>query len=130
MNDRYPAPDQRLQRIAGRWQTSGHVVGDAEIPVVGTDTYEVFAGGYFLLHHVDVTVGDRPVRAIEIIGEPSPEGGYLARSFDSDGNTELMHLRIDDGGVFYFTGGGEIASAARPADAPTARGPLDAHGRR
>ena len=52
---------------------------DPDIPVAGTDTYEVLPGGYFLVHHVDVTVGDKPVRAIEIIGEPDAvSGGFLA----------------------------------------------------
>jgi hypothetical protein len=114
-------PDQRLSSIVGRWRTSGHVIGEPPIPVVGTDTYELFSGGYFLLHHVDVTVGDQPVRAIEIIGEPDPRGGYLARSFDSDGNAETMQLAIDDDGVFRFTGGSDIAPAAQPATARTAR---------
>jgi hypothetical protein len=115
-------PDSRLHTIAGRWQTSGHVIGEPEIPVGGTDTYEVLAGGYFLVHYVDVTVGEHPVRAIEIIGErDAVSGGFLSRSFDSDGNAELMLVTIDDSGVFHFTGGAEVASAAQPADAPTAR---------
>jgi hypothetical protein len=113
-------PDPRLTAIAGRWRTSGHIIGDPQVPVVGTDIYEVFPGGYFLVHHVDVTVGGQSVRAIEIIGEPDGEGGYLGRSYDSEGNAEVMHLRIDDG-VFHFAGGGEIAPAAHPHDAPTAR---------
>lgn len=114
-------PDSRLHTIAGRWQTSGHVIDEPAIPVAGTDTYEVLPGGYFLVHHVDVSVGDKPVRAIEIIGEPDAvSGGFLARSFDDDGNTELMHVTIDDHGVFHFTGGAEVASAAR-TDASTAR---------
>jgi hypothetical protein len=75
---------QRLWSIAGRWRTSGHVIREPTIPVVGTDIYELFPGGHFLVHHVDGTVGDQPVRAIEIIGEPDG-GGYLARSFDSPG---------------------------------------------
>ena len=98
------------------------MIDEPEIPVAGTDTYEVLPGGYFLVHHVDVTVGDKPVRAIEIIGEPDAvSGGFLARSFDNDGNAELMRLTIDDNGVFHFTGGAEVASAAQPTDAPTAR---------
>ncbi|HKI24026.1 MAG TPA: DUF1579 family protein [Gaiellaceae bacterium] len=113
-------PDSRLHTIAGRWHTSGHVIDEPAIPVAGTDTYEVLPGGYFLVHHVDVTVGDKPVRAIEIIGEPDAvSGGFLARSFDNDGNTELMHVTIDDH-VFHFTGGAEVASAAQ-TDASTAR---------
>jgi hypothetical protein len=108
-------PDPRLHAIAARWDTFGHVLDEPRVPIVGTDEYEVLAGGYFLVHHVDVTVGDRPVRAIEIIGEPDPaSGGYLARSFDNEGNAELMHLTIDDDGVFRFAGGAEIAPAARP----------------
>jgi hypothetical protein len=114
-------PDKRLHAIAGRWKTSGHVIGNPAIPVDGTDTYEVLPGGYFLVHHVDVTVGEHPVRAIEIIGEPDPvSGGVLARSFDSDGNAEVMLVMVDDG-VFRFTGGAEVASVAQPTDAPTAR---------
>jgi hypothetical protein len=112
--------DPRLATIAGRWRTSGHVVGAAPIPVRGTDTYEVFAGGFFLVHHVDVTVGDQPVRAIEIIGERDG-AEYLARSFDSEGNVEVMRLMIDNAGVFHFSGGGNVAPAARPGDAPTVR---------
>ena len=121
MSDHTTHPDPALHAIAGRWQTAGHVIGDERIPVVGTDTYEVLAGGHFLVHHVDVTVGDQPVRAIEIIGEPHPDGGYLARSFDNDGNADLMGLTVDGEGVFHFSGGGEIAPAAQPGRAAPAR---------
>ncbi len=63
--------------------------------------YEVLAGGYFLVHHVEVAIGTNEVRAIEIIGEPDPEGGgYLARSFDNTGYAEVMQLMVDDQGVF------------------------------
>jgi hypothetical protein len=111
---------ERLSAIAGRWNTSGHVIGDPQVPVEGTDVYELLPGGYFLVHHVDVTVGEKTVRAIEIIGEPDPESdAFLARSFDSEGNFETMKLRIDDEGVFHFSGGGEIASAAQPGNVPT-----------
>jgi hypothetical protein len=114
-------PNTELQTIAGRWQTSGHVIGEPQIPVVGTDTYDVLPGGYFLVHHVDVTVGEHPVRAIEIIGEPDAmSGGFLARSFDSDGNAELMRVTIDEAGVFHFTGGREVARSAQPTDTATA----------
>jgi Protein of unknown function (DUF1579) len=122
MHDPEPrTPDQRLATIAGRWHTAGHVVGEPTVSVIGTDIYEVFPGGQFLVHHVDVAVGGQPVRAIEIIGEPDGRGGYLARSFDSEGNAELMHVSIDDDGVFRFTGGGDIAPTAQPSEAPTAR---------
>jgi hypothetical protein len=115
-------PDERLHSIVGRWETSGHVIAEPPIPVVGTDIYEVLSGGYFVVHHVDVTVGKQPVRAIEIIGEPdAASGGYLARSFDSEGNAELMQVKIDEEGVFHFAGGPDVAAAAQPTDASTAR---------
>jgi hypothetical protein len=113
---------ERLWAIAGDWATSGHVVGDPPVPVSGSDVYEVLPGGYFLVHHVDVTVGRQEVRAIEIIGERASDGNtFLARSYDSEGNTEVMTLTVDDEGVFHFTGGPEIAPAAQPVTSPTAR---------
>jgi hypothetical protein len=112
----------RLASIAGRWSTSGVVIGDPTIPVVGTDVYEVLPGDHFLLHRVDVTVGPQKVQAIEIIGEPDANGdAYLARSYDSDGNAEVMRLEIDTDGVFHFAGGPDIAPAAQPASSSVAR---------
>jgi hypothetical protein len=91
------------------------------VPVTGFDTYEVLAGGYFLVHHVDVQVGDRPVQAIEIIGEPDPSSdGFLARSFDNTGSSEVMLVTVDDDGLFRFVGGPDVAPAAHPADGETA----------
>lgn len=122
MHDNGDREHERLWSIAGEWATDGHVVGDPPVPVTGTDTYEVLAGGYFLVHHVAVTVGDQEVRAIEVIGEPTSDGGgFLARSFDHQGNAEVMRVTVDDDDVFHFTGGPEVAAAARPADARTAR---------
>jgi hypothetical protein len=76
-----PKSPERLHAIAGRWATDGHVVGDPSVLIKGFHTYEVLPGGYFLVHHVEVTVGNQPVQAIEIIGERDPDsGGFLARS--------------------------------------------------
>jgi hypothetical protein len=121
-NDDLDRQHERLWGIVGEWATSGHVVGDPPVPVSGSDVYEVLPGGYFLVHHVDVTVGSEAVRAIEIIGEPSSQdGAFLARSYDNQGNTEVMELTIDDEDVFHFSGGPDIAPTAQPANAPTAR---------
>jgi hypothetical protein len=113
---------ERLRAIVGDWVTSGHVIGEPPVPISGSDVYELLPGDYFLVHHVDVTVGDVAVRAIEIIGEPGPEPGtFLARAFDHEGNVEVMRLTIDDDSVFHFSGGPHVAPAAQPADTPTAR---------
>jgi hypothetical protein len=115
-------PDNRLWSIVGHWTTSGFVIGDPPVPIVGTDTYDPLPGGHFLVHHVNVTVGQREVRAIEIIGEPNRRGaGYLARSFDNAGNAEVMHVSIDEDGTFHFAGGADVAPAAQAGSTPMAR---------
>src|SRR5215475_442353 len=63
-------PDQRLWSIVGRWRISGQVIGEPTTPIMGGDVYDVLPrGGNFLVHYVDMTVGDQQVQAIEIIGE-------------------------------------------------------------
>ena len=115
-----PRRHERLWSIAGRWATEGEVIADPPVPVTGFDTYDVLAGGYFLVHHVDVRVGDQSVRAIEIIGEPDPSGdGFLVRSFDNTGSSEVMRVKVDDDGVFHFAGGPDVAPAAHRANRET-----------
>jgi hypothetical protein len=105
---------ERLSPIVGRWATRGAVLGDPAIPVEGFDTYEMLAGGFFVVHHVDVAVGEARVQAVEVIGEPDPDGhGLLARSFDNSGNAETMLMHIVDDGVFRFVGGPDVAPVAR-----------------
>ena len=81
----------------------------SSIPIAGTDIYEWLPGGFFLVHHVDVTIGDEPVRAIEMIGERDPQTGALvARSYDDTGSVTIMHVTVDDAGVMTFTGGDDV----------------------
>ena len=83
-----PAPSPELRRLGalvGRWRSEGHIVGDPAVPITGTDVYEWLAGGFFLVHHVDVVIGDQQVRALELIGEYDPAtdaftGGGAVRS--------------------------------------------------
>src|SRR5215207_1243666 len=118
-----PGPEtQRLGALVGRWRSEGHVVGDPAIPITGTDTYELLAGGFFLVHHVDVVVGDQDVKAIEIIGEyDQATEAFTARAFDNEGNVTVMHARVDRDGVWTFTGGADVAPVAQP-DAATSGG--------
>lgn len=103
----------RWAPVVGRWRTEGHIVDGEQTPVIGSDVYELLPGGHFLIHHVDVMVGDTPVRAIEIIGEPAPDGKWLARSFDNAGATELMTVQPRDDGTWLFEGGPSVAHAAQ-----------------
>jgi hypothetical protein len=93
-------------------------VGDPAVPITGTDSYEWLPGGFFLVHHVDVVIGEQPVQALELIGEHGPAtDSYTARAYDNLGNITVMQARVDEQGVWQFTGGGDVAPVARPAAA-------------
>jgi hypothetical protein len=117
--------DAGLVKIVGRWRTEGQVLGERPTRVLGSDIYELLPGGHFLVHHVEVMVGEHQVRAIEIIGEPDNDGAagtMLSRSYDNSGAVEVMRVRIDADGVWHFSGGPEIAPAARTGAVAPATG--------
>ena len=117
--DGAPSPQlQRLGALVGRWRSEGHIVGEVPASITGTDVYEWLAGGFFLLHHVDVMIGQQRVQALELIGEYDPTtDSFTARAYDNLGNITLMHARVDEQGVWTFTGGGDVAPVAQPAAA-------------
>jgi hypothetical protein len=119
--DRAPTPSPQTRRLGvlvGRWRSEGHIVGDDPVPITGTDIYEWLPGGFFLVHHVDVVIGQQQVQAIELIGEYDPASdAFTARAYDNLGNVTLMQARVDDQGVWRFMGGGDVAAVARPAAA-------------
>jgi hypothetical protein len=62
--------------------------------------------------------GDQPVQAIELIGEHDPAtDSFTGRAYDNLGNVTVMRAQVDDQGVWRFTGGGDVAPAARPGPA-------------
>jgi hypothetical protein len=109
-----PSPQtQRLGALVGRWRSEGHIVGDPPVPITGTDIYEWLPGGFFLVHHVDVVIGDQQVQAIGVwtftgggdvaaVARPdSADAGGAVRSTltispDRDGMTAKWE-RSDDG---------------------------------
>jgi hypothetical protein len=119
--DRAPTPSPQVRRLGalvGRWRSEGHIVGDPPVPITGTDTYEWLPGGFFLVHDVDVMIGQQQVQALELIGEYDPTtDSFTARAYDNQGNVTLMRARVDEQGVWTFTGGGDVAAVARPAAA-------------
>ena len=114
-----PSPQtRRLGALVGRWRSEGHIVGDPPVPITGTDTYEWLPGGFFLVHHVDVVIGEQRVQAIELLGEYDPAtDSFTGRAYDNQGNVTVMRARVDEQGVWRFTGGGDVAPVARPAAA-------------
>ncbi|MFI6297090.1 hypothetical protein ACIBEJ_36250 [Nonomuraea sp. NPDC050790] len=102
--------DRRLDALAGHWISRGRTVGEA-VPISGTDTYEWLAGGHFLVHRVDVRMGEEKVEAIEMIGPYDPDGDcWPARAFDSSGHYGTMRATVDGDGVWTFAGESERAT--------------------
>jgi len=91
-------------------------VAETPVPITGTDSYEWLPGGFFLVHHVDVMIGQQRVQALELIGEYDPAtDSFTARAYDNLGNVTVMRARVDDQGGWRFNGGGDVAPVARPA---------------
>ena len=104
-------PDRALKRLdvlVGKWITEWRVKdGKKENPfqLIGTDTYEWLPGGFFLVHKVDVRMEDGPYQVTEMIGGYDAKSKtYPMRSFDSQGNFQLMQASVNADGVWTFAG--------------------------
>lgn len=107
-SQRPPKPDpalKRLEAFVGKWNTEGQIKASPLGPagnLIGTDTYEWLAGGFFLIHRVDVHMGDQKTESIEIIGYDTSNEIYPMHSFDSQGNSIVMQARVT-GDTWMFT---------------------------
>ena len=89
-----------LDPLVGHWRSRGRTVDGLD--VAGTDVYEWFPGKGFLVHHVDVTMGDERVRVLEMIGGAAPDGGWRMRAFDNQGGyAEMVATATPDGGLTF-----------------------------
>ena len=102
-------PDAALKRLnpfVGKWNTEGEIKKSPFGPagkLIGTDTYEWLAGGFFLIHRVDVRMGNQKNESIEIIGYDARSNSYPMHSFDSQGNSVVMQAG-ETGNTWTFTG--------------------------
>lgn len=103
-----------LNKFAGRWNTEGRIPAAGRgtgIKISGTDVYEWLLGEYFLLHKVDVLIGDDRNQATEIIGYDAVKDIYTMQHYDNKGNSGFMTATyINDtwtfsGETLRFTGG-------------------------
>lgn len=94
----------RLNALNGLWNTKGKIWGSKET-VFGTDSYEWVAGGSYLMHRVDVTIGKEKMEAVEII-ESEEDGDFICPmySFDNNHQFETMQLTFERDNVFKITG--------------------------
>jgi hypothetical protein len=113
-------PAGRLRPLAplvGRWRTFGTVFGEdgaRVMPVDGTDEYEWMAGGHWVIHRVDVLMGNDRARALELIGEPDGDGTFAMRAFDSSGAFDEMRLTAQ--GRTLLTQGERVRNVLTVAD--------------
>lgn len=112
---------QQLNDFAGRWKTSGTVfLPDGTMTVQGTDTYEWFPGGFFLVHKVDVLMGTERNETLEMIGYDAADNNYTMHSYDNQGNYGEMRATCDNGNWTFqgatlrfrggFSEGGQVLS--------------------
>ena len=103
-----------LNRFVGKWNTEGLILPtstSAGIEVRGTDTYEWFPGEFFLLHKVDVNIGEDKVQTLEIIGIDKDANHYTMQHYDNKGNSGFMTATLMDelwifkGDSMLFKGG-------------------------
>ncbi|GAA3385666.1 DUF1579 family protein [Cryptosporangium minutisporangium] len=116
-------PDLKpFEPLVGLWRSSGRTVPGRFGPAVeieGTDAYEWLGDG-FLVHHVDVRMGDEQVRVIELIGEYDPASRtYAMRAFDNAGTVSVMRASVDADGVWTFADASTRAVLTITADGGT-----------
>ncbi|MDL5154604.1 hypothetical protein [Actinomycetospora termitidis] len=107
---------RQLEAIVGTWRTEGEV--DDGTPIRGTDAYE-WLGEEFVVHHVDVHMGEDRVRALEVIG-PISASPVPSRAFGSDGTVEDSVVELTGDGHLGF--GSTGARAVLRVDGDTATG--------
>jgi hypothetical protein len=98
---------QDLSFLIGNWHSSGKVLATGNDPAViihGTDIYEWVSAGAFILHRVDVMMGDENARSVEIIGYDAALASYKFQSYDSEGNISEMYATINNNGGLITEG--------------------------
>lgn len=100
-----PGPAYRLlDNFVGKWNTTGNMKaceGAPDLHIEGTDTYEWLPGGFFLIHKVDVRVGNDCKQATEIIGFDPTTSNYTMHAYDNKG--EITHMyAAEHHGIWTF----------------------------
>jgi hypothetical protein len=108
-----------LRPLLGLWRTSGYVLdrsGRPEVTITGTDEYELLDGAQWVIHRVDVVMGDVRIVALEFIGDVDENGTFTTRAFDASGRYDEMRLAVTGERVLSLAGDG-VRSTLRVGDA-------------
>jgi hypothetical protein len=94
---------KQLSFLIGKWHTEGEIIKkdalDKSKKIRGMDTYEWVSGGYFILHRVDVFMGNDRTEVIELIGYDEQRKVYVLTSFDNSGSMLTMEATLEKSGV-------------------------------
>jgi hypothetical protein len=96
---------KKLNFLIGKWHTQGEILQGASVSskgIRGMDIYEWVSGGFFILHRVDVFMGNERTEAIEIIGYDENRKSYFMKSFDNQGASITMYAVLEKSGVLKF----------------------------
>ena len=101
-----------MAALIGHWRTEGEVLGDdgrtVMATVQGSDVYEEL--GPTVVHRVDVVIGGRRTRALEVV-EPydADRGVFPTRAYDDQGGVADATATVRDG-VWTFSAGSASAT--------------------
>jgi hypothetical protein len=99
-----------LRGIIGRWRSSGSVLEDGSTVVAtisGTDVYSWASSGNWIVHDVDVLIGDERTLVTELIGgRDSESGGWQMHAFDKSESPGQMSLIPQTDGALLLQGQG------------------------
>ncbi len=110
----YNLSHEQLAPFIGIWRTSGQILATDTSPAIlvhGIDSYEWLPGEYFLLHKVDVMIGENKINNTEIIGWDYETGNYFMHAYDTSGIYSCMHATVNgnhwvyEGPTEKFVGG-------------------------
>ena len=110
-----------LEPIIGRWRSSGTILdddGSVVGDIAGTDTYTWLPGGHWVVHEVDVRMGEEHTQALELIGgRDESSGGWQMHAFDTADSPGTMSLTLQEPGLLLLQGDG-VRSWFRPEAGP------------
>jgi hypothetical protein len=95
---------QQLDVFVGKWTTEGVTKDGRTVAIRGTETYEWMPGGFFLIHNLDIRVGDDDYKAHEIIGYDTSQKIYTVNSFDSWGQRDSYQAAVQNT-TWTYSGG-------------------------
>jgi VCBS repeat-containing protein len=118
--------NERLDALVGIWHTQGEVLGEdgstAVATIEGTDAYE-WLGGFFVIHRVDVEIGDLHIEALEVIGPyDAAAGSFPTQAYTNQGEVETGTASVDANGVWTFAAGNAKANLHVADDRQSMRG--------